>query len=272
MDRQVPLKLDLSWYATQSKRDFKLDRFKIKAELASNLEIQNITHTIQRDLFSRFFNLIQRLLPYYRQRLIIERAPGFDLNILTKTSRSAYLDGYWQSEKYFSDIQEVIRKEFTLKSGLSPQSLEVAKDIGGNNSVGMHFRRGDYVSSDETRKYHGECSARYYEKCVKMVAKKVNRPHFFIFSDEPSWVTENLKINYPTTIVDHNGIEEDYEDLILMSRCKHFVIANSSFSWWGAWLGSFPNKIVVAPQKWFNDASLNTKDLIPESWIRIKDE
>ena len=101
------------------------------------------------------------------------------------------------------------------------------------------------------------------------MTQKITNPHFFIFSDDQKWVKDNFKIKYPIAFIDHNASKKDYEDLRLMSLCKHNIIANSSFSWWGAWLNSNPKKIVIAPKEWFADPSIDTSDLIPPGWIRL---
>ncbi|MCR4320267.1 MAG: alpha-1,2-fucosyltransferase [Candidatus Brocadiaceae bacterium] len=106
-------------------------------------------------------------------------------------------------------------------------------------------------------------------KAINIIVEKIKNPHFFVFSDDTGWVKENFKLVNPITVVDHNGPQKAYEDMGLMSLCKHHIIANSSFSWWGAWLCKNPNKIVVSPSGWFNDKSLNTNDFIPDGWIRI---
>ena len=138
--------------------------------------------------------------------------------------------------------------------------------ISQTNSVSLHIRRGDYVSNQKTNQTHGTCDLDYYQRCITEIEKEVENPYFFVFSDEIEWVKENLKINHPAEYVDQNTGDKSYEDMRLMSQCKHNVIANSSFSWWGAWLNSYPDKIVFAPKRWFASDKHNTKDLIPEGW------
>ncbi len=180
-----------------------------------------------------------------------------------------YLQGYWQSEKYFKDIEKIIRDDFTFSEEPDYQNKQMADTIKCCEAVSLHVRRGDYVSNPVTTEYHGICSEDYYRRAVREVERYCKNPQFFVFSDDPSWAKENLETGYPTTIIDFNGSEKDYEDLRLMSLCQHHIIANSSFSWWGAWLSWNPQKIVIAPKKWFNRPEINTQDLIPESWIRI---
>jgi len=133
----------------------------------------------------------------------------------------------------------------------------------------LHIRRGDYVHAPLANQFHGLCSLDYYQKAVNYIYQKIPDCHFYIFSDDHSWVCENFKLDYPVTMVDHNDADKDYEDLRLMSLCKYNIIANSSFSWWGAWLNANPEKIVLCPERWFNDLSLDIKDLMPDSWIRV---
>jgi len=130
-------------------------------------------------------------------------------------------------------------------------------------------RRGDYLTSPAASGCHGVCPPEYYHAAVKELATRLRSPHFYVFSDDPAWVKAQLNLPHPTTFVDHNDAEHGYEDLRLMASCRHHIIANSTFSWWGAWLGGYPEKRVVAPQKWFRDDRVDTADLIPQGWQRI---
>ena len=179
---------------------------------------------------------------------------------------NVYLDGYWQSEKYFKDIEPIVRQEFTLKDKFNAMDDKALTAIGTSESVSLHIRRADYVTREKTNQVHGVCSLEYYHEAIAKIVATVKNPYFFIFSDDMPWAKDNLQLNFPVSYIDH-GPDKNYEDLILMSRCKHNIIANSSFSWWGAWLNTNPFKIVIAPKKWFNDQSKNTKDLIPDGWI-----
>jgi hypothetical protein len=153
---------------------------------------------------------------------------------------------------------------------MSSPNEEMAHRIGGEESaVSIHVRRGDYVSDAGTNRFHGTCSVDYYHDAVDRISGFAPASHFFVFSDGIDWAKENLRLRQPVTYVDFNDGEKNYEDLRLMSLCKHHIIANSSFSWWGAWLNPNPDKIVIAPKKWFNDPSINTDDLIPNSWLRL---
>jgi hypothetical protein len=216
---------------------------------------------------------ISGLLPLERQisrskRVVRERSYRFDSAILDLPD-NVYLEGYWQSERYFADITGILCDEFAVSTPLAGDNLRIAETMNGCCAVSLHVRRGDYVTDRRTAAIHGVCGLEYYKSAAADIIKRVDAPHFFVFSDDPLWVKENLSLPSPTTFVDHNGPDQGYEDLRLMSLCRHHIIANSSFSWWGAWLGSNPGKIVIAPKRWFNDENIDTTDLIPEVWIRI---
>jgi hypothetical protein len=182
---------------------------------------------------------------------------------------NTYLDGYWQSEKYFKDISQVIRKEFVVRYRLTGANKAVAERIASVDSVSVHVRRGDYVSQDATYLTHGVCEGEYYLESMEEMNKRVKNPHYFVFSDEPDWVEKHMNFPSRATIIRHNPPEKSYEDLRLMRLCKNHIIANSSFSWWGAWLNENAGKVVIAPKKWFRDPSHDTSDLIPDGWLRL---
>ena len=266
---QTTLKLDITYFETQRLRVYSLHPFNIQETFASPEELVEIKGPSRKGLARTSFRLRQKLGLRYRWTVIREGYIGpLDLRLIN-ASGNVYLDGYWQSEKYFTDIQDIIRCEYTIMHKQDPQSKEVARMIGGTQSVSIHVRRGDYVSDSRTSRVHGTCSLEYYQECIRQIAKKVVQPHFFVFSDDPHWAAENLRLEYPITFVIHNDVTKDYEDLRLMSRCRHHIIANSSFSWWGAWLCTCPGKIVMTPKRWFKEPGRDTRDLIPDSWHRI---
>jgi len=182
--------------------------------------------------------------------------------------KTIYLSGYWQSEKYFDDVSGIIREEFQLKNEPAGLNLELVRAMRGSQAVSLHVRRGDYVSNPIAASYHGVCSLEYYRTAIKLIEEKVANPKFYVFSDDIPWCKENLRFPQPATYVDHNS-DEPFEDLRLMSFCKHFIIANSSFSWWGAWLSRNQEKIVLAPKKWFLTREKDDRDQVPANWIRI---
>jgi hypothetical protein len=181
----------------------------------------------------------------------------------------AYISGFWQSEKYFSDYADVIRKDFTFAEPASGQNLTWLEQIKSYNSISVHIRRGDYVSVEKINQIHGTCDLDYYERAIALIASKTEEPVFFFFSDDIEWVKANLTTNYPVHYIDNNTGETAHQDMRLMSNCKHHIIANSSFSWWGAWLNPDPGKVVIAPKRWMSNVEVNQTDLIPDSWITL---
>jgi hypothetical protein len=265
----VPLKLDLTEFETYKLRTFRLHHFNIQAEIATLGEIENFIPQ-KSGLYGFLSSIPERIKPYYKHKSIKEQFFHYDENI-KKCNPNSYLEGYWQTEKYFNEISTVIKDDFTLRERSDSINEHIADQITSCEAISLHVRRGDYISNPETNLYHGTCTSEYYQSAITEFGKHIENPHFFIFSDDPEWAKLNLNTGFPTKVLDHNGPEKDYEDMKLMTLCKHHIIANSSFSWWGAWLCKNPNKIVITPSRWFNKTEIekDTKDLIPESWKRI---
>jgi len=179
-----------------------------------------------------------------------------------------YLYGYWQSEKYFKEYEKFIREDFHFRNSLNSQNAALKYEIDERTAVSIHIRRGDYVSDVKTTQIMNVCGIKYYRDAIHMILSQVNSPHFYIFSDDMQWVRKNLSVPHPVTYVEHNSGKNSYIDMQLMGACKHHIIANSSFSWWGAWLNPNPKKIVVAPSKWFVNSN-NDVDVVPSTWVRI---
>ena len=174
------------------------------------------------------------------------------------------LNGYWQSELYFKNYTREIREIFSFFNKLDKKNLLIANDIKKNDSISIHIRRGDYLLKQN---YNLNQDLRdYYIKAIEESSKYFNNPKYFIFTDDPLWVTENFIVDYSHIIVDVNHGAKSFFDMYLMSLCKANIIANSSFSWWGAWLNNKQDKIVYAPNNWFKDKSICIDDLFPNSW------
>lgn len=183
---------------------------------------------------------------------------------------NVYLDGHWQSPKYFASSEEILRREFQVKAALSPAGERLAAQIASSDSICVNVRRGDYVTLQASMDIHGFVGKEYYERGVERIAPSLKKPHIFVTSDDVDWCRENLRFNYPTTVLGHEYQGYKFgEYLTLMSRCKHFLIPNSTFAWWAAWLSPSPDKIVVCPRDWFRDSKFDSSDLIPSTWIRI---
>lgn len=261
------LKLDISGYENCNLRKYELGSFNIVENFASPREVKTLTSQKNGALA----RLVQCLLRRPKDRApshIRESYFHFDSEILNLPN-NVYLDGYWQSEKYFNNIEDVIRKEFAITVLQTGKNQKMAELISSRESVSLHVRREDYVSNLHTSKVHGTCGLDYYARAIAEIYSRVDSPHFFVFSDDVEWSKANLDISHPVVFVDHNNALRSYEDLRLMSQCRHHIIANSSFSWWGAWLNPDSDKTVIAPDRWFNKEDIDTTDLLPESWIKL---
>jgi hypothetical protein len=266
--RRTVLKLDTTLVDADPKRRYSLGAWNVRAARVTAFD---------RRWFRLYWAVRRRVFrhePYYRGAFINEQAFLYDANIL-RAPRMCSLNGYWQSEKYFADIEPLIRRELTLREELSAASREVARNLRASNSVFLHIRRGDAVHDPRGAAFHGTPSPEYYDRAAAYIGTRVADPHFFLFSDEPQWVKQNLHLSYPMTVIDHNPPSDalapgrEHEDLWLMSLCRHAILANSSFSWWGAWLNPERERIVIAPKQWLRSAPFDTCDLIPGNWIKM---
>lgn len=198
-----------------------------------------------------------------------EKDFSFNPDLLSNSTENMLLRGLFQSEKYFVHKRDLILKEFTFKEPLSGKNKKMSETLQSENSVAVHIRRGEFAANKDINQKIGTTSLDYYNKAIDYIREKVENPKFYIFSDSPEWVKENFKILENAVQIDWNSGKESYRDMQLMSLCKHNIIANSTFSWWGAWLNQNSEKIVIAPKQWFSGWDYDTKDLIPENWIRL---
>lgn len=234
--------------------------FTIEENLASTEEIESLSDKAQ-GLNSK----LRRKIMGRKNTHYIQEEFKFIPEVLNMDD--VYLDGYWQSEKYFIDHEAVIRNNFTFTNELDDTNRKMVEQMCNTNSVSIHVRRGDYVTDSVAAKIHGGITTlAYYNKAIEIIKAKVENPVFFVFSDDINWVKENMKLTN-SQYIDWNKGSDSYKDMQLMSTCKHNIIANSSFSWWGAYLNNNPSKIVVAPNKWFN--TKQAEDVIPAYWETI---
>jgi hypothetical protein len=239
---RVPLRLDLTWYEENKQRPFGLNKFNVRAEIAAKKDINHF----------KWNKWHRRVSMYVLRKYIVEKQLEFDPRIL-RLGGDTYLSGYWQSYKYFQDVEGLIREELTLKHPLNSDVQKMADEMSECNSVSIHIRnwRDDY--GKDPRFYN--LGPDYYDSSVQQIERLTGEPHFYIFSDERPLrlpISEELfqgTKHHPVTFVTGN---KDYEDLRLMSLCKHHIIANSTFSWWGAWL-SREKGITIAPSKMTRD-------------------
>jgi hypothetical protein len=249
LKHKVPLGLDISTYEIKDPRVaryYALDVFNITGNALSKIPLRYKLHN--------FFSYPGK-----------EKYFNFDPAIL-QLSDGAYLNGYWQSPKYFEGFKDIIKKDFTLKNFPASNIQTLAEEIKSQNSLCVHVRRGDYVGN----KFHEVVDNEYYRKGLDRISTMTTIEKIYVFSDDINWCKENISFEIPTFFVeDEYSGEKGEGHMYLMSKCKNFIIANSSFSWWGAWLATYENKIVICPKQWFGDASIDTSDLIPKEWIRI---
>jgi len=181
-----------------------------------------------------------------------------------------YLAGYWQSARYFHDYADQVRARLHIITPPSDENAAILREIKDIAAVSLHIRRGDYVTSAKFNAMYGTCDLGYYQRAAALIAARLDRdPVFYAFSDDPDWVRENLHLPHEIRVIGQNDAATSYEDIRLMSACKHHIVANSSFSWWGAWLNPSPNKVVIAPKRWFADPAMQDHDILPEDWITL---
>jgi hypothetical protein len=191
----------------------------------------------------------------------------YSADLINAAGKDSYLTGFWQSWKYFEGIESLLRKKFRFRmENISRQNILLGETMRQTDSVAIHVRRTDYLMP--CHRHIGTLPVDYYIKAVSYLTERVARPTFYIFSDDPDWGEENIVTPLGAHVVRGNS---DIEDMYLMSRCRHNIIANSSFSWWAAWLNDYPEKMVLVPHIWFPGSSVIVEeiDLIPPDWISI---
>lgn len=213
------------------------------------------------------FRGIFRLFGFFSDTMAILYQPTIEI-----LRDNTYLSGYFQNERYFKGYEPVIRRDFSFTTELSDRNKGIGEQMRTEQSVSVHIRRGDYINDQRASSNFVTCDKVYYDKAIAMMRKKVQNPVFYIFSEDLEWVKDNLSFGENIVhYIDWNRGDDSYIDMQLMSLCQHNIIANSSFSWWGAWLNSNPDKVVLAPSQWFRDEVKNNllDDFYPEGWIKI---
>jgi hypothetical protein len=267
---KTDLKYDTSSFTSDPLRDFALDCLKVNVQKASKEEVNTLRPPRKNILPYLKYKISNKVLTLYKRSYINEQQL-VDYSNLLKIKSDCYLDGYWQSEEYFKNIRETLLKDFVIKYPIEECNKDVLERIRKSNSVSLHVRRGDYVSNPKTNAKHGVLGLDYYDKAMEIIAKNISNPIYFVFSDDISWAEKNLKSKNEVFFV-NNNYDKDYEDLRLMRNCKNHIIANSSFSWWGAWLSQNPKKVIIAPKQWFSkEETKRTRfyGIVPKEWIKI---
>ena len=263
------LKLDISDYADQSQietpRTFELARYKISAGISTAAETEMfISKYKTRSALDKLLGKIRA------DGYLEEKSFKFDPKILRSTG-SVYLNGFWQSEQYFKAFRKQILEDLQLVNKPDHKNIVLSNNINSTNSVSLHIRRGDYTKKT-AKEVHGALGLNYYQNAIKHFEINTIEPVFYVFSDDLNWAQENLKANSPIVFVDANDVNHGHLDMLLMSICNHNIIANSSFSWWGAWLNNNNSKVVIAPKQWFRNSPADTSTLIPNSWMKFNND
>lgn len=258
------LKLDTSAFERYVIHNgYALGTFNIDAGIAAPAEVRSLagsTHKVPRMIRYKLGTLGKS---YFREK-------SFDFDAALRECRvPVYIEGYWQSYKYFDEFADRIRSELTPNHPPQGENLQLALRIAQENSVSVHVRRGDYVSNPVASSLHGFVGLAYYDAALDRISREIDSPHFFVFSDDLPWARAHLKFPGAATFIGHNSGPAAYEDMRLMSLCKHHVMANSSFSWWAAWLGWAPGKKVFYPANWFSSKLHNVSSLNPPEWICV---
>ena len=234
-------------------------------------DVKNVPTATQREYELGFWNINPKLIDKLKKKFFglfkIKKYYEIPENIYNPDLlkiKNGIFEGYFQVAQYYDSIRGILLKDFIPRNKPNSKNKRTLDLIHKTNSVSIHVRRGDYIKLQQV---HGLCDLDYYNKSIKHIAKNIKQPYFFVFSDDIQWVKDNLKINFPCEFIDFNHGRDSTWDMWLMANCKHNIIANSSFSWWGAWLNQNPDKIVIAPKQWF--ANGTKTDIVPQNWKRM---
>jgi len=254
-------KLDISIYDYDHFRKYELHHFNLTDCFATKDEIDKVKIKSKSFLSTVVEKLTNRPTVYYKEK----HWCGFDNEVFT-VKGDIYYDGFWQNEKYFTDFRQNLTEIFTNYK-LHEESIIYEEAINSRQSVSLHIRRGDYVTNEWANNYLGIIDLSYYRNAVSLIESRNKNSTYFIFSDDLPWATKNLDFIKNKTFVSLDKDVPDSDEIILMSKCRNNIIANSTFSWWGAWLNNHSNKTVIIPEHWTKDRSVDTKGIIAKSWI-----
>lgn len=272
MQRQVSLKLDLSVYDNDVSRECRLSFFRVNYAIASAKEVDALVAIYEKDaLYAKVYRKLEKkFLPKYRRKYFVERDYYVFEPDLLKVGSNVLLEGFWQHHRYYLDLPQQILTEFTLKNEFV-ENYGILDQIAADHcSVSVHIRRGDYVSDPNNLSWFGILPPDYYQRAMAYIESKIKNPRYYVFSDDLDWAREHLTVNTEAVYVDIAGGQKEYLELEAMRRCRHHIIANSSFSWWGAFLNENLDKLVIAPSKWLAQEALNRNVQIQmPAWIKL---
>jgi len=258
---QTQLKINVDFKQADTSRTLGLSHFNIFLESATPEEIKHYSPT------SILFKKILSYLPLALQKFYKERQFSYQPDF-EKLGPNVYLKGYWQSERYFATIATQVKDIFTLQPHFYSNILPLIEEIKQTESVSIHVRKGDYLLHPYSD-YYASLESAYYNNALEALQEKLPQLKLYVFTDDPKWVKENLALPIPYTLISGVQTRSMYEDFQAMLSCKYHIIANSSFSWWTAWLSAREGKKVVAPKEWFKNGPSDTADLIPKSWLIV---
>lgn len=265
----LKLKLDISSYENQGSdthREYGLGVFNLQADFASAEELRAYQPIFSKKWPRLIRGIGNRL--FRRYNVWHEKSYDYDPSF-EKIKDGQMIIAYLQSEKYFKDIASSIRQDFSLKPGIEP-SLRIYEDkLKDCTPISIHIRRGDYVTHKQAKALLGALDEGYYREAISIINSRIKDPRYFVFAEFPEdieWSRKNLPIPVDSVFVEPQKM---YQDLWLMSQCQHNIIANSSFSWWGAWLNPNPDKIVISPKRWFSELAFNIDDRLPKEWLKL---
>lgn len=258
--KKTNLRINISNYSSNI-RSYELNIF----------ENIRLNYSLQEKSWKSDWRILRILKHFFRNSVVSERHPfKYDPSIFYN-GKNLNLFGYFQSEKYFLEFRDDILQLLKFPP-IADDDIDLKRwkvSISSQNSVSIHVRRGDYISNPQAKKYHGVLPVSYYKKAIDLMKNKTLKPSFFVFTDDPKWVSDNFHFLSEYKLININKGANSFRDIELMSCCKHNIIANSSFSWWGAWINNNQNKIVIAPKRWVIEKSEPLDDIIPVSWNDI---
>ena len=248
----------------QFRREYALGHFHIPVRKATPVERLEPFERYRRGVMK----WLSRRKPFAKRRYLEQEGQDFDARLLAlPVKENLYLDGLWQSERYFKDVEQTIRADLRIIPPTDAVNQRMADEIRNSHAVALHVRWFDAPGSATSQ----NASTDYYHRAIALMEEKIESPHYYLFSDDPS--AARAKLTLPegrVTFVSHNsGDKNAYADLWLMTQCQHFITANSTFSWWGAWLNPAPDKIVVAPKQWFANNDTVVADLYLHNWVTL---
>ena len=267
------LLLDTAFYGNHRLRSFQLEHFNIPPSVLHGKGFLRLGLSLFRKhpFVHRAYSKSQQLFFGRMKKLISEKEDWLYDERVDAVKKHAYLNGYWQNWRYFSHFPPAIRRELTVKEAQLTSIQKEIDEISANRfSTSLHIRRGDYVTNSYMAQLMGVQPLEYYQKAIDVIRQEIKQPFLYVFSDDLNWAKDHLKWDGPTRFIDVENGTKDYLELDLMRRCRHNIIANSSFSWWGAFLNENPDKIVVAPRRWVVPESINERiEICFPNWTRI---